>query len=455
MGYTEGSDNLRKTSSAFTSVGKKAIPAVVFIKAEYNHEETVSKSPEEYENPFDFFSEELYRHFFKGPGYGFKQRAPQQITSGSGFIVSEDGYILTNNHIVEDATKITVIMNNGEELIAKKIGTDPRTDLAVLKIEKKNLPFISFGDSDELQIGEWVIAIGNPFSLQSSLTVGVVSAKGRQDLKIIDLEDFIQTDASINPGNSGGPLLNLDGEVVGVNSAILTRSGGYMGIGFAIPSKMAKHVMDQIIASGSVKRGYIGIYPQPIDKEIAEAFDLEKSEGVLVAEISPDSPAEKAGLKQGDIILEYNNKKIINAGSFRTAIALMSPGEKIDLKILRDSKYQNISVVLAASPETTAKAKESTHIGIEVSQLNDLSPELLQKWGYKNKEGLVITHVQPGSLADRAGLAPGMLILQINQKRVSTLEDFHDSLKNIEEKRHILLLIRYKNVTRFITIRLK
>lgn len=301
-----------------------------------------------------------------------------------------------------------------------------------------------------------MIAIGNPFTLQSSLTVGVVSAKGRQDLKITDLEDFIQTDASINPGNSGGPLLNLDGEVIGINTAIVTKSGGYMGIGFAIPSKMAKHVMDQIIASGSVKRGYMGIYLQPIDKEIADAFDLEKSEGVLIAEIAQDSPAEKAGLKQGDIIIEYNKKKIKNANSFRNAIALMSPGEKVDLKILRDGKYQNIELSLGTSPESYKKSKESVQLGIEVSQLSDLPPEILRKWGYKSKgEGLIITDVRASSLADRAGLRPGMLLLQINQKRVNTLEEFHNALKDIEEKRHILLLIRYKNVTRFITIRLK
>ena len=314
---------LEQTSKAFTEIAKKATPSVVFIKAQYNNSQE-SASSEDSDDPFDFFSDEFFKRFFGQPNQrGPKSQPPTpQISGGSGFIVSEDGYILTNNHVIKEANQITVVMNNEKEYEAKLIGADPRTDLAIVKIDAKDLPYLTFGNSNQLNIGEWVIAIGNPFALQSSVTVGVVSAKGRQNLRITDLEDFIQTDAAINPGNSGGPLLNIRGEVIGVNTAIISRSGGYMGIGFAIPSNMAKNVVEQIINNGSVNRGYLGVYLQEVDKEMAETFSLEKSEGALISDITKDSPAEKAGLKQGDIILEYNGKRVKNMSSFRNDIAL-------------------------------------------------------------------------------------------------------------------------------------
>ena len=289
----ENTKALENISNGFVEVGKKAIPAVVFIKAEFTPAQSSMNN-----HPLDQFHDELFRQFFGNPPQGFGKPQPQ-IGAGSGCIVSDDGYILTNYHVVQDANKITVVLNNGDEYEGKLVGTDSKTDLAVLKIPAKKLSYLSFGNSEKLQIGEWAIAIGSPFALQATLTVGVVSAKGRQDLKITDIEDFIQTDAAINLGNSGGPLLNLKGEIIGINTALMSQSGGYMGIGFAIPSKIASNVMEQIIKNGSVKRGSLGVYMQEIDKELAEALNLKKPEGLLITDVVKKLIRRKSRLKTG------------------------------------------------------------------------------------------------------------------------------------------------------------
>lgn len=442
---------LKKTSKAFVMVGKKALPAVVFIKAQTTASVFANNpSLEDYDNPFDYFSDEFFRRFFGSTPKG--QPIPQ-ITGGSGCIVSPDGYILTNNHVIKDANQITIVLNSGEEYEAKVIGTDPRTDLAVLKIEAKNLPYLSFGNSDELEVGEWVIAIGSPFTLQATLTVGVVSAKGRQNLKITDLEDFIQTDAAINPGNSGGALLDLDGNIVGINTAIASPSGGYMGVGFAIPSNMAKHVMNQIISNGSVKRGFIGVQLQSVDKEIAEALGLEKSEGLAVTEVVPGSAGDKAGLQQGDIIIALNGSAVKSGGSFKNEIALMEPGQEITLKVIRKNETKEIKLTLDKAPEETISA-EAFSLGIEVQELKDVAPDILKNFGYsKDSEGVMIAKIKRGSLGERAGLKPGMLILQINQKPVKNQKDFQEAMQSSKDKKHLLLLVRFQGVTHFITIK--
>jgi len=439
---------LQETSKAFSDVGKKAIPAVVFIKAEYNGSKYQSSKSRD---PFD---DDFFRGFFGSPRKGIKEQP--QIAAGSGCLVSKDGYILTNNHIIKDAENINVTLNSGEDFEAKVIGADPKTDLAIIKIEANNLPFLEFANSEDIEIGEWVVAIGAPFQLQASLTVGVVSAKGRQNLRITDLEDFIQTDAAINPGNSGGPLLDLNAKIVGINTAIVSQTGGYMGIGFAIPSNMAKHIMEQIINNGSVKRGHLGIYLQHIDKEIAEALDLKSTDGVLIAEITKKSAAEIAGLKQGDIIIEYNDIPIKNMQSFRNEIALMTPGDKVKLTVIREGKKKNYAVSLGDSPDTHITSNQSIELGIDVSEMKDIDPEIIKKWQYTdNLEGVMITSVKYNSIAERAGLKPGMVIMQINHKKTKNMSDFNESLKDIDKKRHILMLVRYQNITKFITIRLK
>ena len=332
-------------AKAFSSVAKQASPAVVFVKVEINASDNQNFGVPEGQSPTLPYNDEFLQRFF---GFQGKPQQPQpQIGQGSGFIVSADGYIMTNAHVVKGADKIEVTLNDGEVKIATLIGADPHTDVAIIKIDTKNSPYLKLGDSESLEVGEWVVAIGSPFQLQASVTKGIVSAKGRQGLNITDLEDFIQTDAAINPGNSGGPLLDLDSNVIGINTAIVSRSGGYMGIGFAIPSNMAKNVMDQIIKKGSVTRGFLGVSLQPVDKEIAAGFNLSKVEGVLISGIEKGSPAEKAGLQQGDIILEYNDKPIKSLQTFRYDISLMNPESKVNLKIIRKGKLiskQNPSV---------------------------------------------------------------------------------------------------------------
>jgi serine protease Do len=449
-----GANLLEQTSLAFTHIAKKAMPATVFIKAQMSAPEL--QQPQQ---P-DPFQDDFFRRFFgQAPGSPYGQQNPQpQISSGSGFLIREDGYIVTNFHVVKDTNQITVILNDGREYPATLKGSDPRTDLALLKIEEKGLPSLKFGDSDELQIGEWVVAIGNPFGFDASLSVGVVSAKGRQDLGIASYEDFIQTDAAINPGNSGGPLLNLQCEVIGVNTAIFTRSGGYQGIGFSIPSKMAGNVIDQILNGGTVQRAFLGIILQPVDKELCDALNLDKQEGVLISEIVKDSPAQKAGLLQGDIILAYNDKPAKSVAKFRNDIALMNPGTDLKLKILRNNKPLTFTVKLGSQAENEViTAEVFSKIGLEVDNLN---PELASKLGYSSElEGVVITKVKPGSSAAQAGLRPGFLITGVavnwnNQRKVKNLAEFDEAFKELGDKKHIILIVRQQNFQRYYTLKI-
>ena len=441
---------------AFTQIAKKSIPATVFIKA------TISSQPFsglESQNPFDSFGDDFFHRFFGFPnGNGFQQIPQQpQIAGGSGFFVSADGYIVTNYHVVKDASKITIVLNDGREFLATVKGSDPRTDLAVLKINETNLPYLTFGDSDELEIGEWVVAIGSPCALESSLTVGVVSAKGRQDLGITSLEDFIQTDAAINPGNSGGPLLNLNNQVIGVNTAILSRTGGYMGIGFSIPSHMVQHVFDQIMNSGGVQRAYLGVILQQIDKELADALGLDKPDGVLVSDIMKDSPAAKAGLQQGDIILQNNDKPIKNVAKFRNDIAMMDPGQIVNLKILRNNSPLDLKIPLGVQSESEVCSAEMTQkIGIEVE---NATPEMASRLNIpSNTIGVVITKIHPGSPAHLAGLKSGFLItgvaMQGNEpKTVKNTAEFDAALKEVNQRKHVILIVRHQNYQRYYTIK--
>lgn len=440
----------QQLSKSFTRVAKLASPAVVFIKVEINPADNDNFGMNGQGDPYSPFNDDFLQRFF---GFQGKPQQPQaQIGQGSGFLVSADGYIMTNAHVVKGADKIEVTLNDGEVKIATLVGADPYTDLAIIKIDGKDFPFLKLGDSETLDVGEWVIAIGSPFQLQASLTVGVVSAKGRQGLNISQLEDFIQTDAAINPGNSGGPLLDLDGNVIGINTAIVSRSGGYMGIGFAIPSNMAKNVMDQIIKKGSVTRGFLGIGMQPVDKDIAAGFNLSKVEGVLISNVEKGSAAEKAGLQQGDIILECNGKQVKSLQSFRYDISMMNPGAQVNLKITRKGKIMMIPVTLGSAAEATTPAVISQKLGIEVENLN---ADYRSQLGYSTTdEGVVITKVKPGSPAAMAGIRPGFLIQAINHKKVSNTGEYEASLNEASQNKRVLLLIRHGKMTRFYSIRL-
>ncbi len=440
-------------SQAFAEVAKKAGPAVVFVQVE---KVVVKRGPAlepfPFGGPFDFFGNDFFERFFR-------QRFPRkyrQMGAGSGFIISPDGYILTNNHVVANAEKVKVKLSDGREFKAKVVGTDPASDVAVLKIEAKDLPVLPLGDSDKIQVGEWVIAIGNPFGLTQTVTVGVVSAKGRSGVGITDYEDFIQTDAAINPGNSGGPLVNLKGEAIGMNTAIFTRSGGYMGIGFAIPINMIKVITEQLIKTGKVVRGWLGVVIQELNEDLAKSFGLSKPEGALVTEVAENSPAQRAGLKPGDIILEYNGKPVKNVAELRTMVALTKPGTKVKMTIFRKGERKVLEVTIGNQPQEfsvlSGENEVLKKIGLEVGPV---TPEISEQFGYGAHEGVVITGVAPGSPAAMAGLRPGMLIEEVNRVRVRSMKEFARALEKSKRTGSILLLVRSKDIRRYVAIRIR
>ncbi len=454
-----GIESLRQTGKAFASVARETSPAVVFIQVEKTVQQPSAQffSPSGEGSPF---GDDFFRRFFGTPQPGqprqFRQ-APQQkriVGQGSGFIISKDGYILTNNHVVGDADKVTVKLQDGREFNAKTIGTDPHSDVAVIKIDDKNLPVLSLGDSDAIEVGEWVVAIGNPFGLSHTLTVGVVSAKGRSSVGIADYENFIQTDAAINPGNSGGPLVDIDGKAVGMNTAIFSRSGGYMGIGFAIPINMAKAIKDQLIQSGSVTRGYLGIVIQDLTPDLAKSFGLKDHQGILVAQVSENSPAGKAGLKQGDVIVGFAGKPVEKIGPFRNRVALKAPGSKQKITVLRNGKRKTLSISIGKLPDGELAAVGAPHslekLGLTVQTL---TPDLARKFGIQGEKGVIVTQVTPGSAAALAGINPGSVIFEVNQKPVSNTEEFKRAVAQTQAKSAVLLLIKDGQYSRYVTFK--
>jgi len=388
----------------------------------------------------DFGEGDVFEEFFKRFFPNDREREFRKKGLGSGFIVSKDGYIVTNNHVISRAEDIQVVLYDGSRYTAKIVGQDVKTDLAVLKIKpEKKLKPVSFGDSRRLRIGDWVMAIGNPFGLGYTVTVGIVSAKGRS-LGLGAYDDFIQTDASLNPGNSGGPLFNLRGEVVGVNTAIAARG---QGIGFSIPANMAKEVISQLMKKGKVTRGWLGVIIQPITQEIAESMGHENTEGALISNISPGGPAEKAGLKRGDIVVEFNGKPIKEFTSLSKLVGMEAPGTSSQLTILRDGKRSNISVVLGEMPDDQAPAQFRKEEDINVS---DITPDMAARFSIEDKTGVLVTNVNRGSSAWEAGFRPGDVILEIDKNPVTNLSDYNkivDSMK--PEKKYLFLVKKGKN----------
>lgn len=455
MGQDSGIENLRKTSKAFAHVAKIVSPAVVFIQVERssNIRSTSFSSPLE---------EEFLRRFFGDQLPNFRQQNPNRksVAQGSGFvfaeskgILSKKTYILTNNHVVKNAKRISVRFKNGDEYIAKVTGRDPKSDIAVIEITASNLPKLTMGDSSKLDVGEWVIAIGNPFGLRHTLTVGVVSAKGRTSLGISDYEDFIQTDAAINPGNSGGPLVNLDGKVVGMNTAIFSRSGGYMGVGFSIPINMVKNIAAQIIDKGHVTRGYLGVIIQSLTPKLAKSFKVKPNTGILVSQVTANSPAANAGLKSGDVIIQFKGRVVRNIGEFRNHVSMTKPGESASLHFIRNGKQKITTVkigklknniVAQTGSKTSPKANK---IGIVVKNVD---PILARKYGLRRNRGVVVVSVAPNSISSLAGLKPGTLILQVNQIAVNSVADFNRALAT--KDRGALLLIRKNNINQYLAL---
>jgi serine protease Do len=445
---------LRQTSKAFSQVAKKAIPAVVFIKVEKTIDSGSMMTPGvpfEFNDPFHFFGDEFFDRFFRDR-LPRQPRKFRQEGQGSGFIISKDGYILTNNHVVGDADLITVKIHDGREYKAKVVGSDEKSDVALIKIEGEDLPVLPLGDSDDIEIGEWVVAIGNPFGLTETLTFGVVSAKGRSEVRIADYEDFIQTDAAINPGNSGGPLISLEGKAIGINTAIFSRSGGYMGIGFAIPINMAKYIKEQLIKSGKVTRGQLGVILQDVDQSLADSFGLDVSKGSLVAEVLDDSAADKAGLKSGDIILKFNDKDVEGPGQLKNLVGMTTPGEKVELVVFREGTEKRITVKVGELTDTVAQADVSDIAEKLGLMVQDISEDTGRFFGGHSREGVIISRVEAGSPADRVGVRPGDIVISVNQRDVDSVKEFNKALKESAKSKKVLMLIKGKSYTRFVVI---
>ncbi len=375
---------------------------------------------------------------------------------GSGVIVSPDGYIITNNHVVDGASELTVTLPDKREFKAKIVGTDPKTDLAVIKIAASNLPNVRWGDSSKLQVGEYVLAIGNPFGLNSTVTLGIVSALGRGHMGITQYEDFIQTDAAINPGNSGGALINTAGEVVGINTAIVSQTGGYQGVGFAVPASMAKPVYESLVKTGKVVRGYLGVAIQDLTHDLARSFALKQSKGALVSSVAEDSPAERAGIKQGDVVVAYQGKPIEDPAVLQREVTSTPVGTKATLKLIRDGHEQEVTVTIGEQAETVkvASADSSMENALAGVEVQGLDLQTARELGLHGKtQGVVVVNVEPDSQADRAGLAQGDVIKEINRQPIKSVRDYEKIASNLRKDESALLLINRRGSSLFITVK--
>ena len=455
-----GINALRQVSKAFAKIAEEASPAVVGIKAEKTvtyDQPTFRGSP--FGEQFDPFEDDIFDRFFRW--YSPRRRDPQQrkyqqMAQGSGFIISAEGYILTNNHLVGDADKVLVKVGNDPEVEAKVIGTDPDTDVAVVKIDAKGLTHLEMADSDKLEVGEWVVAIGNPFRLSQTVTAGIVSAKGRSGFSLAAFEDYIQTDAAINPGNSGGPLLNLDGKVVGINTFIISQSGGYMGIGFAIPINIGKFVYQRLVEGGEVERGFLGINYEELTPETAPTLGLDKdTKGVAISQVVKDSAAEKAGLKRYDVIVELDGEPVENGNEFLNRVAMLKPGTEVKIIILRDGQRKTFKAKLGKRPSQDqllgSEKETSPKLGFTVTNLTD---EYAERLGFEGMSGVLVKSVDTGSEAAKKGLAAGMLIMEVNKEPVKNTKDFDEAIQKAMKDESVLLLINDKRYTRFIVLKL-
>jgi serine protease Do len=432
----------------FVALAKKMKPVVVNISTTQVSE---AHGTQEFGNPFgeeDPFND-FWRRFFGGP----VPRGPQRQRSlGSGFIIDGDGSILTNNHVVENAQKIVVKLADDQEYEAKVVGRDAKTDIAVIKINAKTtLAAAPLGDSERLEVGEWVVAIGNPFGLDSTVTSGIVSAKGRH-IGQGPYDNFIQTDASINPGNSGGPLINLRGEVIGINTAIFSRSGTNIGIGFAIPVNLVKELLPQLRGKGKVTRGYLGVLIQKVTPDIAESLGMEKGYGALVANVSKDGPAEKAGVKVGDVIVEFDGKEIKDSGDLPIIVARTAVDKKVRMKVLRDKKEVALTVSVGElkEEEVAATVPEKGELGMTVQRL---TPQIAESLGLEKADGVVVTAVEPGSAADEAGIRRGDVIVEIDRKPIRSLDEYKKSIAGIRKGKGVLFLVRRGESTLFLALK--
>lgn len=439
----------KQLSDAFVSAASRVNPSVVTI---FTESEVKVHNQQMFQSPFgEFFGDNYFKKFLQTPD---EQGNFKRMGLGSGVIIDEKGIILTNNHVVNEADNIKVRLMDGREFEAKVKGTDEQTDLAVITIDVKNLQPIELGNSDNASVGMWVLAIGSPLNpqLEHSVTAGIISAKGRSGVGLSQYEDFIQTDAAINPGNSGGALVNLDGSLIGINSAIMSETGGFQGIGFAIPVNLARKVMDDIINKGKVERAWLGVAIQNITPEMAKALKLKSTNGVIVSNVERDSPADKAGLKMEDIILELDGREVSNSVALSTRVANSTPGENMTLKILRNGEMKEITVKLA---ELTARMQESgeresrySKIGIEVS---NITPEIMQHYQLSdNPQGVIITGIDQNGIAAQVGIQEGDIIAKVNRKDVHSVKEFDEMAGNLKSGDNVLFFIHRGGASLFV-----
>jgi serine protease Do len=451
---TEDLQSLIRASKTRAALVQNVKQAVVHIKVEKEIANTGRNTPS---NPRDLKNDEFFERFFPGmqPPRGRGNDRFRQEGMGSGSIVRPDGYILTNHHVVGEADKIMVQLFDGKELEAKLIGTDPESDISVIKVEGEGMPVLAMGDSTDILVGESVIAVGNPFGLTQTVTFGIVSAKGRTGIGITEYEDFIQTDAAINPGNSGGPLINLEGKIVGVNTAIFTRSGGYQGIGFAVPINMARRIMNDLINAGRVSRGWLGVGIQDITPELAKAFRLKDTKGTLITGVMRGTPAEKAGLQKGDVVLKLNGEIVENSNALRNEIADARADALVELELVRDGTSMRRMVTLDERPKQPARIAIPQEPPTPTPQLGfsaqELNLEMAERLGYEQVQGgIVITEVEPDSAASQAGLRAGMLIIEMDRQNIDNLADFQRVGSELSLQDGILLLVRTQQGSQYI-----
>jgi serine protease Do len=439
----EAIDTLSRVNQALAEVAAFAKPAVVNISSS----QVVTQRL-----PGPFFDDPFFKRFF-GEEFGQNRSGKfRRSGQGSGVIVDKNGYILTNSHVVKGADEIKVKLADKREFKGKVIGMDTRSDIAIIKIDADNLPVLKLGDSSQMKVGETVLAIGNPFGLNQTVTSGIVSAVGRADVGIADYEDFIQTDAAINPGNSGGALVNIRGELIGINTAIFSTSGGYQGVGFAVPTNMAKVVMDSLLKSGKVVRGWLGVQIQPLTPELAKQFNLTGKDGALVGDITDDSPAAKAGIQRGDAIIEYAGKQVTNPSELRNMVAATAPGKRVSMKILRDGKQLSVAATIAELPAGRQKSSQSFDNLLNGVQAQDLTPDLRSRMNIpKRVKGIIVTGVAGGSAADGA-LTQGDVIMEINRKKITSITDYEKAVSKIKADEDILLLVYRKGGTIYMTL---
>jgi serine protease Do len=446
---------LRRIGQGFSQVVEEVSPSVVNVRVA---KEVKASSQPFGGSPFDFFGESPFGQFFEMPkGGDYLEQG-----SGSGVIVSADGYILTNNHVISGVDEITVLMADGEQYDAKVVGADPQTDIAVIKVDAKDLPAAKLGDSDQIEVGEWVLAVGNPFELQNTVTAGIISARGRSGISPMSssaYEDFIQTDAAINPGNSGGPLVNLEGEVIGINTAIATRTGGNMGIGFAIPINMAKQIMEQLIDTGKVTRGWLGVVIQNITPELESEFNLKSTEGALVGDVDKDGPAKKAGVRRGDVIIEYMGEKVKDVNHLRNLVAATKVGTMAELKVNRDGKLTTLRVKIGELPAKAIARGPQGGGGTEGEwgfEVTDLSPSMRDHLGLsEGQEGVVVTAVNATSDAYQKGLRKGDVIIEANHQAISGVGDFNRVMARVSSGDQVLLVVITQGYTRYLSFKVE